>query len=582
MTNANTTSSERSPLLQQQESRLNGHVSEPRDEHDDGTSATDDSSDPNAALVDEPPLSRKILIMSSLWVGVFFAALDTTVVATLITPISSSLSSLSLLSYLATGYLIANSACQPLSGKLTDIFSRQAGLVFSNVFFAIGTVICGLAPTAEVLIFGRVIAGIGGGGLTCISTFCTSDLIPLRKRGVWQGYGNLVFGLGMGTGGIFGGLCADHLHVHIGGRLIEGWRWAFLLQVPFIIVSAVLVYILVDIPVRNPYKSLREALGRVDFLGALLLVIMVTTLLLGLNTGGNQLPWSHPLVIAALVVSGLCLLLFIYVESSPRFAPEPIIPVKLIGGTRTILFACLTNWFATMFSFLSLYFVPLFLQAVLQYSSSAAGLRVVPIAIGTSVGSLGVGYVMRSTGRYYWLMVGTMATYLLGAALVCTFNRNTPSWTTFVFVTPVGLGYGGMLTITLVAMISAAAHEHQAVITAASYAFRSTGSTIGITIGSAVFQNILTHSLRDRYGGLPGSEKTIARLRNNLEGLKEGYMLPDGWNRNTVLDCYMQALRGAFVSGLCLAALAAICGLGVKEHRLHSKLDRKDSDAGRR
>lgn len=158
------------------------------------TDGAQDELEPNAPLVDEPPLSRKILIMGSLWVGVFFAALDTTVVATLITPISSSLSSLSLLSYLATGYLIANSACQPLSGKLTDIFSRRAGLVFSNTFFAIGTLICGLAPNAEVLIVGRVVAGIGGGGLSCIATFVTSDLIPLRKRGVWQGYGNLVFG----------------------------------------------------------------------------------------------------------------------------------------------------------------------------------------------------------------------------------------------------------------------------------------------------------------------------------------------------------------------------------------------------
>lgn len=84
-------------------------------------------------------------------------------------PISSEFESLSLLSWLATGYLIANSACQPLSGKLTDIFSRRWGLVFSNVFFGVGTLICGLATSAEAVIAGRVIAGIGGGGLTCIT-----------------------------------------------------------------------------------------------------------------------------------------------------------------------------------------------------------------------------------------------------------------------------------------------------------------------------------------------------------------------------------------------------------------------------
>ena len=112
---------------------------------------------------------------------------DSTIIATLSAPISSSFDSLSLLSWLATAYLISNAACQPLSGKLTDIFSRRYGLLFSNFFFAVGTLTCGLAQSQGVIITGRVIAGIGGGGLTCISTFVGSDLIPLRKRGVWQG-----------------------------------------------------------------------------------------------------------------------------------------------------------------------------------------------------------------------------------------------------------------------------------------------------------------------------------------------------------------------------------------------------------
>lgn len=557
-------STERSPLLQdsRQDASTNQHVQE--------------TADADTVPIAEPPLGRKLAIMSSLYLGVFFAALDTTVVATLITPISSSLSSLSLLSYLATGYLIANSACQPLSGKLTDIFSRRAGLVFSNAFFFIGTLVCSVAPSAEILILGRVIAGIGGGGLSCIATFVTSDLIPLRKRGVWQGYGNLVFGAGMGTGGIFGGLCADKIHIRINGKLIAGWRWAFLFQLPFILLSAILVFFLVDIPVSRPYKSLGAALRRVDFLGAALLVVTITTLLLGLNTGGNQLPWSHPLVISALVVSLLAMVAFLYVESTPSIVPEPIIPVTLIVHSRTILCACLTNWFATMSAFLALYFVPLYLQSILGYSSSAAGLRVVPFAIATSAGSLVSGYIMRASGRYYTLSIATLGIYILGAVLLTTFNRSTPAWTTFAYVTPLGWGYGGMLTITLVAMISAADHAHQAVITAASYAFRSTGSTIGVTVASAVFQNALTSALRAHYAALPAAEREIARLRNSLDALRPGYRFPPGWDRDVVLDCYMHALRGAFLSGLVLALLAAVAGLGVREHKLHMSLDRKE------
>ncbi|KIV81039.1 hypothetical protein PV11_08492 [Exophiala sideris] len=543
--------SETSPLLDHAQQQQQGQPVDPENTQPD-TDADE------IALAEEPTTKKLIAIMSAIWLGVFFAALDTTIVATLTAPISSSFDSLSLLSWLATGYLIANAACQPLSGKLTDIFSRRWGLLFSNVFFAVGTLICGLAPNASTIIAGRVIAGIGGGGLSCISTFVTSDLIPLRRRGLWQGYGNLVFGLGMGSGGVFGGLLADRL----------SWRWAFLLQVPFIVVSAVLVWFLVDIPV-NP--STKPVLRRIDFLGSSLLVASLVLFLLGLNTGGNQLPWSHPLIITSLVLSLVILAVFMYLESHERWIPEPVLPVALIAKTRTVLFSCLANWFSTMSAFLALYYVPLYLQ-IRGLSSTSAGLRVIPFAAATSVGSLGVGYIMRSTGRYYWMMVVLMAIFVLGAALLCTFQYDTPAWATYVYVTPLGLGYGAMLTITLVAMISAVDHQHQAVITAASYAFRSTGSTIGITIASAVFQNILTKELRGEYGDMPGSEDVIRKIRDSLEGVKH---LPDGWSRAVVNGIYMDSLRGAFIAGLGLAVLAAIAGLGMKEHVLHKNLARK-------
>lgn len=466
---------------------------------------------------------------------------------------------MSILSWLATGYLIANSACQPLSGKLTDIFSRRWGLVFSNVFFGVGTLICGLANSAEAVIAGRVIAGVGGGGLTCITTFVTSDLIPLRQRGVWQGVGNLVFGMGMGLGGVFGGLCSDNL----------GWRWAFLIQVPFIVVSAILVWFLVDIPV-NP--STKPPLRRIDFLGAFTLVVSLVLLLIGLNTGGNQLPWSDPRVIASLVLALVTLGAFLYVESNPKIVPEPIIPVSLVVRTRTVLAACLCNWFATMASYLFLYYIPLYLEATLSMSPTAAGLRVIPIAAATSAGSLGSGFIMKATGRYYLLMIATMLVFIAGSALLSTLQIATPAWATFVYGLPLGWGYGGMLTITLVAMISAVEHKYQAVITAASYAFRSTGGTIGITVAGAVYQNVLTSELRERYGGMPDSEHVIRRIRDSLDGVNH---LPEGWSVEVVKGVYMDALRGAFVTGLGLTVLATICGALMREHTLHGNLARK-------
>ncbi|KAG9793198.1 hypothetical protein KCU88_g612, partial [Aureobasidium melanogenum] len=224
-----------------------------------------------------------------------------------------------------------------------------------------------------------------------------------------------------------------------------------------------------------------------------------------------------------------------------------------------------------MSAFLALYYIPLYLQ-VRGLSSTAAGLRVIPFAAAMSVGSLGSGYLMRKTGRYWGQMVFVMLLFVAGTALICTFKLDSPAWQTYLYVTPLGMAYGSMLTITLVAMISAADHAHQAVITAASYAFRSTGSTIGITVASAVFQNVLTSELQSQFGQMPGSDSEIRRIRDNLKELDR---LPRGWDRGVVLDIYMDALRAAFVAGLILAVLAAAAGFAMKEHVLHKNLARK-------
>lgn len=232
---------------------------------------------PDTAVVDEPSTKRLLIIMSSIWVGGFLAAVDITLIATLTGPISESFGSLSLISWLASAYFIANAALQPLSGKLTDIFGRRAGLIFSNIFFAIGNLICGLATEDWVIVVGRVVAGAGGGGLTTIATFVASDLIPLRKRALWQGYSNLCYGVGAGLGGVFGGWVND----------VWGWRWAFLAQIPVTLVSTVLVWFTVKIPTQT---SDGNRWKRIDYAGATTLILALVLLLLGLNSGGNTVP----------------------------------------------------------------------------------------------------------------------------------------------------------------------------------------------------------------------------------------------------------------------------------------------------
>lgn len=162
-----------------------------------GSTSTDTDTDSDVEIVvlaAELSTTRLVITLGTTYIGVFLGAVDASIIATLSGPISSEFQSLSLLSWLATAYLIANAACQPLSGRMTDIFGRGPGLVFSNIMFAVGNLICGLAQSEGAVILGRVVAGIGGGGLMSISTFLGSDLVPLRQRGVVQGIGNIAYG----------------------------------------------------------------------------------------------------------------------------------------------------------------------------------------------------------------------------------------------------------------------------------------------------------------------------------------------------------------------------------------------------
>jgi MFS family permease len=506
-------------------------------------------------IADEISNKRLIIVLGSIYVGVFLGALDGTIIATLSAPISTSFNSLSLLSWLASAYLIANAACQPLSGRLTDIFSRRTGLVVSNILFASGNLICGLAGNEWVMIAGRVVAGMGGGGLMAISTFVASDLVPLRKRGVVQGIGNICFGTGSGLGGIFGGWIND----------VWGWRNAFLIQVPFVVISGILVFFTVDIP---PKKSEKSKLSRVDFLGATTLVITLVLLLLGLNSGGNVVPWTHPLVLISLPLSFLFLVAFIYIEA--RVASEPVIPVKLLLN-RTVAAACLTNWFTTMVVFIGLFYVPIFFQAK-GLSTTAAGVRLIPQSIGASFGSLSCGLIMNHTGKYKILSLAVITTFVFGVGLLSTLTFSTPSWPPMIYLFLIGAGYGGMLTVTLLAVIAAVSHDHQAVITSATYAFRSTGSTIGVTVGSAVYQNLLLKGLHDRFDGYEDAADEIRRIRDSFDELKH---LPAGWKMG-VMASYEASLRGVFLTGFGIAVLSLVCCTFMREHILHKSLARSD------
>ncbi|CAL8584139.1 hypothetical protein XPA_009744 [Xanthoria parietina] len=522
----------------------------------------DDDNDVQAqgvVITEELSTTQLTVVLGSTYLGIILAALDGTMVATLTASISASYNSLTLLAWLASAYFIANSVLQPLAGKLTDIYGRRAGLVFCNILFCAGNLICGLARSEAVIILGRVVAGLGGGGLNAIPLFITNDLVPLRRRGVWQGINNICFGVGSGLGGIYGGWLNDTI----------GWRAAFLILVPFTLLSTVLVAAFVRMPTTE-VKDVEEKWSRVDVLGSLVLVSAIILLLVGLNSGGNTVPWNHPLVLASLPISLFLFAAFVYVET--HLAIEPVIPVRLLLN-QTVLAACLTSWFFSMAQLALTFYAPIFFQ-IQGKSAKVAGLLLIPTSVGAAVGGIASGVIIRASGRYYLLNIVVQITFLLPLGLATRFNLKTPVILPVIYFFFTGLSYAGKLTITVTALIAAVKQKHQAVITSASYACRGTGSAIGIAVCSLVFQNTLKRRLWEEFGGEDEAASIISRLRDNLKEIK--YLPNDGWMAGAE-DAYMDALTDVFWTIFGLAAVGTLASLFMREHTLHKSLARRDS-----
>lgn len=446
---------------------------------------------------------------------------------------------------------------QPLSGKLTDIYSRRNGLLVCNVLFALGNIVCGLAQTQEMIICGRVLAGLGGGGLNTISTIVASDLVPLRRRGLFQGLSNVLWGLGNGLGGVFGGYVND----------VWNWRLAFLIHVPLTLGSIVLVCLNLEKP-KSPEPGKRRSLERIDFTGTALLIATLVLFLVGITSGGNIVSWTHPLVLSSLPVSVVLLCAFVVFEE--KVATEPVLPARLLLN-RTVACACLINWFFIMIAYALDFYTVIYFR-VRGLSATEAGASLIPFSFTTALGSLFAGIAINKTGSYKALNLIILMLMVLATSLVAISAQGQPVWTMICALGAAGLAVGGMLTTTLVALIAAVDQEQQALVTSLSYAFRSTGSVIGIALTSAVFQNVLSSQLQMKLGGQESSDALIKRVKNSLEAVEALPMM----QRLIIRDGYMQALQASFLTLAGLSVLGLACGFFMRQYKLYSRIDRLD------
>ncbi|KAI9715661.1 MAG: hypothetical protein M1812_005813 [Candelaria pacifica] len=296
------------------------------------------------------------------WLPLIYRA-DVTLTATVAATIASSFDSLAIVSWLDSAYLVATSATQPLSGKLTDCFGRRNGFIFALGLFAIGNLVCGVAQNTIIMVIGRAVAGAGGGAMNSITTFIINDLVPLRKRPVWLGIANCLFAAGIGLGSVVGGAMNN----------LVGWRWAFLDLASLTLLVAIGSYFtllpephIVNVPLER----------HIDVLGAITLTSALICLILGLNIaeqGNDWLPSLIPEVIATTLLTCFVIWELFYAE-------DPVIPICLLANC-SVAAQCLLSLFFSASIYTLVFYVPLQIKAR-GYSTIEVGVQLLGEPVG--------------------------------------------------------------------------------------------------------------------------------------------------------------------------------------------------------
>ncbi|KAL2205020.1 major facilitator superfamily transporter [Sarocladium strictum] len=495
-----------------------------------------------------------IAIQAAIMTNVFLYGFDSTITASTYAVISSEFDAANTASWLTTSYLITSTAFQPLYGRVSDIFGRRPCFFIATSTFAVGCLGCGLANNVILLNSMRALTGFGGGGLMTMATIVNSDMIPFRKRGMYQAMQNGIFGFGAIAGASLGGTIADQI----------GWRWCFLSQVPLSIAAFIIGYKVV----KNQQGELNMADARigdiwkkVDITGAVLLVVAVSTQLLGLSLGGNELPWRSPWVIAALLGSLVLFVVFVRVEATT--SAIPIIPLRLLRG-RLPVATQLTNVCAGLAAYAFLFMVPLYFQVVLLESATKAGARLAIPSLATPIGGLISGVVMSRWGKLLPLVRLGAVLMVLGNGVMASLAFKDAEWKYYVYIFPASLGQGIIYPAILFTSLASFEHADHAVSASTVYLIRSLGTVWGVSVTSAIVQSTLSSKLPAALGDIPNKSDVINAIRHSVDSLRD--LSPA--TRLQAQHVYYEGLRNAFLTSTAIAGLGVIAAFSTNATKL--------------
>jgi EmrB/QacA subfamily drug resistance transporter len=420
-------------------------------------------------------------VMTAMMLVMLLGALEQSIVAVALPVIATQLSGFTLMAWVVSAYLVASTVVTPIYGRLSDIYGRRTVMSCAIVIFILASIGCALAQSMPQLILLRVLQGIGGGGLISVAQAAVSDVVTPRERGRIQGYFSSVWIVASMSGPVIGGYLTHYL----------SWQWIFWINLPV----GALALVMMRRSLRQAPMPARHMRRPIDYIGAILLAVGLTGVLMAITRVGQGVDIGESLNLVLLIGGGLILACFLRHEG--RIA-DPVIPLSMLRVPTVAI--CCTVLFLGFFQLISMsVLLPLRLQMT-GVTPVISALRLLPLTLSIPIGGYIGGKFISHTGRYRKIMLGGA---LIASAASFTLVLIAPqhNWLMAGIMCAMGLGIGTQFPTGLVATQNAVLRSQVGVATALTAFSRLLGGAVGVAVMSAVLIALLRNALGGFHAG---------------------------------------------------------------------------------
>ncbi|KAF4830410.1 Efflux pump aflT [Colletotrichum tropicale] len=484
-----------------------------------------------------------VLVLGSLFISMFLVSLDRLIITTAIPKITDEFDSVTDVGWYGSVFLLTTCAFQLLFGKIYSFYSIKATFLVSVLLFEVGSAICGAAPSSDVFIFGRALAGVGSAGILTGVIIVIVHAVPLHKRPMYQGMFGAVFGIASIIGPLVGGAFTTRLT----------WRWCFYINLPFGGVAALVIVFLLKLPDREASTlSTKAKLAQLDFYGTSVLIPGTVCLLLALQWGGLTYAWNNGRIVALLVLACVLLIGFVMVQI---FLPKTATIPPKVFKQRSILAGVFATFCIGSQNMIIIYYLPIWFQAIQGVSAVESGIRLLPLVLSMVVASLMTGALIRRTGYYTPFLIIGVCFMSVGAGLLNTLQLDTPSAKWIGYQILYGFGTGCASQVPNIAAQTVLPKKDVPIGTSLMFFSQLLGGAIFISVG----QNVLNNQLLERLSSVAGFNSALIES----SGATSLTNLPASVNQ-TVLVGYNESLRVVFRLGLILTCLSILGALAME------------------